>query len=414
MTVIPLLLFGCSEVRLQGKQGHKDHPDDPSDREVEEPTLDGPRAFDPLFGPATLSLRDAPEERTVEVVITTRAGDSVLRYTTETDSAGALQITWDGRTEAGEWTEAGPYIIAVSEDSFELQSEIVAVRAGAIEARLEGDGGVSAVREPLYWPIERELQSEGEEISKIEAIDDGEQPIDFPSAALSGPTRPSGLTRAEPAAFVFDSRPLLSLTIAEESALGGTGLDDIDVDLSVEGFSVLSGNPLRPGGLVLLQRDEPLGETVGVSSLDLVLSFSALGDPLGEQHLPLQIYRLLDVSQFEDDDDIYRPWVPVVDEALAAIEGTAADPLPVLDALDAFVYYDLGLVYSVVVGDGGAVNVTMTLTAPACPVAGTLPGEVERVVRSVDGVSEAKVDLVWDPPWNPGMMSKMARVMLGM
>ncbi|MHB8797300.1 MAG: SUF system Fe-S cluster assembly protein [Thermoanaerobaculia bacterium] len=76
--------------------------------------------------------------------------------------------------------------------------------------------------------------------------------------------------------------------------------------------------------------------------------------------------------------------------------------------------YDLGLVYSVVVGDAGAVNVTMTLTAPACPVAGTLPGEVERVVRSVDGVSEAKVELVWDPPWNPGMMSKMARVMLGM
>ena len=76
--------------------------------------------------------------------------------------------------------------------------------------------------------------------------------------------------------------------------------------------------------------------------------------------------------------------------------------------------YDLGLVYSVVVGDGGAVSVTMTLTAPACPVAGTLPGEVERVVRSVEGVSEAKVDLVWDPPWNPGMMSKMARVMLGM
>ncbi len=76
--------------------------------------------------------------------------------------------------------------------------------------------------------------------------------------------------------------------------------------------------------------------------------------------------------------------------------------------------YDLGLVYSVVVGNGGAVSVTMTLTAPACPVAGTLPGEVERVVRSVEGVSEAKVDLVWDPPWNPGMMSKMARVMLGM
>jgi FeS assembly SUF system protein len=76
--------------------------------------------------------------------------------------------------------------------------------------------------------------------------------------------------------------------------------------------------------------------------------------------------------------------------------------------------HDLGLIYSVNVADGGSVQVTMTLTAPACPVAGTLPGEVERAVKSVDGVSEAKVELVWDPPWNPGMMSKMARVMLGM
>ena len=76
--------------------------------------------------------------------------------------------------------------------------------------------------------------------------------------------------------------------------------------------------------------------------------------------------------------------------------------------------HDLGLIYSVNVAGDGAVQVTMTLTAPACPVAGTLPGEVERAVKSVDGVSEAKVELVWDPPWNPGMMSKMARVMLGM
>lgn len=76
--------------------------------------------------------------------------------------------------------------------------------------------------------------------------------------------------------------------------------------------------------------------------------------------------------------------------------------------------HDLGLIYSINVANGGSVQVTMTLTAPACPVAGSLPGEVERAVRSVEGVSEAKVDLVWDPPWNPGMMSKMARVMLGM
>lgn len=76
--------------------------------------------------------------------------------------------------------------------------------------------------------------------------------------------------------------------------------------------------------------------------------------------------------------------------------------------------HDLGLVDSIDVAGGGSVHVTMTLSAPACPVAGSLPGEVERAVTSVDGVSEAKVDLVWDPPWNPGMMSKRTRVMLGM
>ena len=76
--------------------------------------------------------------------------------------------------------------------------------------------------------------------------------------------------------------------------------------------------------------------------------------------------------------------------------------------------YDLGLVYSVNLGEDGAVGVTMTLTAPGCPVAGTLPLEVERAVASVDGVTGARVSLVWDPPWNPGMMSKVARVMLGM
>ena len=75
--------------------------------------------------------------------------------------------------------------------------------------------------------------------------------------------------------------------------------------------------------------------------------------------------------------------------------------------------YDLGLIYSIDVGDDANVALKMTLTAPACPVAGTLPGEVERAARSVPGVKEAKVDLVWDPPWHPGMMSKMARVMLG-
>lgn len=76
--------------------------------------------------------------------------------------------------------------------------------------------------------------------------------------------------------------------------------------------------------------------------------------------------------------------------------------------------WELGLIYSVSVSPEGAANVQMTLTAPACPVAGSLPGEVEAKVKAVPGVTDAKVELVWDPPWNADMMSRVARVMLGM
>jgi FeS assembly SUF system protein len=76
--------------------------------------------------------------------------------------------------------------------------------------------------------------------------------------------------------------------------------------------------------------------------------------------------------------------------------------------------WELGLIYSIRVSPEGAAHVQMTLTAPACPVAGTLPGEVETKVKAVPGVTDAKVELVWDPPWNVDMMSRVARVMLGM
>jgi len=76
--------------------------------------------------------------------------------------------------------------------------------------------------------------------------------------------------------------------------------------------------------------------------------------------------------------------------------------------------WELGLIYSVNVSPERHVTVQMTLTAPACPVAGTLPGEVETKVLSVPGVKSAKVELVWDPPWHPDMMSRLAKVMLGM
>ena len=75
--------------------------------------------------------------------------------------------------------------------------------------------------------------------------------------------------------------------------------------------------------------------------------------------------------------------------------------------------YDLGLIYNVEIADGHAV-VTMTLTTPHCPVAETMPGEVELRVLSVPGVATAEVNLVWDPAWDPGKMSDEAKLEMGM
>jgi FeS assembly SUF system protein len=75
--------------------------------------------------------------------------------------------------------------------------------------------------------------------------------------------------------------------------------------------------------------------------------------------------------------------------------------------------YELGLVYDIDVTDDGVVRIQMTLTAPSCPVAGVIPGEVEAKLRAVEGVMDAEVDLVWDPPWDPSRMSEAARLELG-
>lgn len=76
--------------------------------------------------------------------------------------------------------------------------------------------------------------------------------------------------------------------------------------------------------------------------------------------------------------------------------------------------YELGLIYDVDVTELCEVGIRMTLTSPMCPVAETLPPEVEAKAREVAGVAKVELDLVWDPPWDPSMMSEAARLELGM
>jgi FeS assembly SUF system protein len=76
--------------------------------------------------------------------------------------------------------------------------------------------------------------------------------------------------------------------------------------------------------------------------------------------------------------------------------------------------YELGLIYEVKLDENGAASIRMTLTTPMCPAAEELPPEVESKTRSVEGVTSVTLDLVWDPPWSPEMMSEAAKLQLGM
>jgi len=114
----------------------------------------------------------------------------------------------------------------------------------------------------------------------------------------------------------------------------------------------------------------------------------------------------------ETASDVERPMDGETDEALAAqvLEAlkTVRDPeLPVN-------LVDLGLIYELIVKRDGTVYVEMTLTAPSCPVAGSLPGEVEKAIRTVPGVGAVRVKLVWTPPWTQDRMSEEARLELGL
>ena len=97
----------------------------------------------------------------------------------------------------------------------------------------------------------------------------------------------------------------------------------------------------------------------------------------------------------------------LTDEIIAALK-TVYDPEIPADI------YELGLIYRIDIADDRTVAIDMTLTTPNCPSAEELPGMVENAVVSVPGVGQAKVDIVWDPPWDPSRMSDEARAVLNM
>jgi FeS assembly SUF system protein len=102
------------------------------------------------------------------------------------------------------------------------------------------------------------------------------------------------------------------------------------------------------------------------------------------------------------------PAPAVSEEAIIGVLKSVYDPEIPVDI------YELGLIYAVEIADDGVVKVEMTLTTPSCPAAQDLPGQVEEAVRLVPGVTDVKVEVVWDPPWDPSRMSEDARLALNM
>jgi FeS assembly SUF system protein len=99
--------------------------------------------------------------------------------------------------------------------------------------------------------------------------------------------------------------------------------------------------------------------------------------------------------------------IEALEKEIVAVLCTCFDPeIPVN-------IYELGLVYNIDVKATGAVEIKMTLTSPACPVAGSLPPEVQNKVRAIPGITSAKVDVVWEPPWDKDRMSEAAKLQLG-
>jgi FeS assembly SUF system protein len=113
-----------------------------------------------------------------------------------------------------------------------------------------------------------------------------------------------------------------------------------------------------------------------------------------------------------DFDDVERP---TPDDGDAALQEKVIEALKtVRDPEIPVNLVDLGLIYDLVVNRDGTVYVEMTLTTPACPVAGALPGQVRDAIAAVSGVQDARVKLVWSPPWTKDRMSEEARLELGL
>ena len=142
---------------------------------------------------------------------------------------------------------------------------------------------------------------------------------------------------------------------------------------------------------------------------------AAGGVPTGEMETSMPEPSIEEPVPSAAPEDIEETVAPVGNDfGLAQLEGRVIEAIStVFDPEIPVNIYELGLIYDIQIDGMSDVKINMTLTSPACPVAGSLPGDVQRVVETVDGVRAVDVELVWEPPWTPDRMSEAARLELG-
>lgn len=307
-------------------------------------SLAGAEVFDPILGGPLAIQVETRDAELVELEVLDQHGAHVASVT---DS-------WDGTDDDGFWVPTGTYTLRVTatagEETAEDERELRMVRCGALTAWAEGDEGFSASHVPLYWHISRTLQGPEIPFSQADSLEGGDgEPVELlaPGEDLDffpelGPV---------PVAFTWDSRPILTLELGDETVLGSAGLEGAEVGLEIEGWSALSGaEGIQADTPAMFQADEALGTGPGVLDEILTLQFVHYDDEgerwlLGEQALPVRWYLLLDEPAYAHPEDLYTAWVAAVDPALRALDGVEPTEQAVLDGLVSWIYEDLGLSY---------------------------------------------------------------------
>lgn len=313
-----------------------------------------PGAFDPVLGGAAAIdvVASATGTGTLQLDIVAADGTVIRHHEQAVSGDETVGWDWDGLDASGAPAGVGAYRIDAQllvGQGVETVSQPIAVVRAQFEAALAEGDGVTAVQVPLYWHSTGDLQDLDVPFASLPSIDEG---LDLPGASGDLERMPD----QQPVAFVWDSRPIVTLVPGESTIWGGSGVDAAAIEVEVAGWTTLSGSPLVAGVPVVLQRDAAIANGPGVVEETLAIELVAGEWTIGVQHVPMRIYALFDEPDFDEAGERYHPWVAVVDPALRAIEGVAPDHDRVVDALVDWIYYEQGLKYDTRYGASAYVN----------------------------------------------------------